>query len=272
MPKNILTSLNPPQREAVETVAGPVLIIAGAGSGKTKALTHRVAYLILEKAVNPRNILAVTFTNKAAQEMKARITGLLENSAKKDLPILGTFHSICARILRREIEPLGYKKDFTILDSDDQLSQIKKIMKELEMSTDQLKPTSILNAISKAKNELIGPAAFAAGISGYYEELVSKVYSIYQQKLKIQSALDFDDLIMLVVQLFALFPAVLEKYQNLFRYIMVDEYQDTNHAQYMLVSALAKKYRNLCVVGDDWQGIYSWRGANIQNILDFEKD
>jgi len=276
MPKNILASLNPPQREAVKTTTGPVLIIAGAGSGKTKALTHRVAYLILEKNVSPRNILAVTFTNKAASEMRERIIALLATDSRQptayEMPNLGTFHSICARILRREIEPLGYKKDFTILDSADQLSQIKKIMKELEMSTDQLKPTSVINAISKAKNELIGPTAFAAAISGYYEELVSKIYSVYQQKLQTQSALDFDDLIMLVVRLFEKFPAVLEKYQNLFRYIMVDEYQDTNHAQYMLVSVLAKKYRNLCVVGDDWQGIYSWRGANIQNILDFEKD
>lgn len=266
-----MKNLNPAQLEAVETTQGAVLIIAGAGSGKTKALTHRVAYLIREKKVSPRNILAVTFTNKAAQEMKERILGLLDEDKNK-LPNIGTFHSICVRILRYEIEKLGYKKSFNIFDTQDQESLMKKVMKEMEINPDQFKPKAMLGAISKAKNELIDAEGFAAQIGGYYEEIISKVYMVYQKRLKEQDALDFDDILMLIVKLFQKYPEVLEKYQNLFRYIMVDEYQDTNHAQYILVAMLAKKWGNLCVVGDDWQGIYSWRGANIQNILDFEKD
>lgn len=269
--EDILKNLNPAQKEAVETTEGAVLIIAGAGSGKTKALTHRVAYLIREKKVAPRNILTVTFTNKAAQEMRERILDLLDGN-KNQLPIAGTFHSICVRILRHEIEKIGYKKSFNIFDTQDQEVLMKKVMKELEINTDQFKPKAMLGAISKAKNELIDTQDFQNQIGGYYEEVVSKIYSAYQKRLKEQDALDFDDILMLIVKLFRKFPEVLEKYQNLFRYIMVDEYQDTNHAQYVLVAMLAKKYGNLCVVGDDWQGIYSWRGANIQNILDFEKD
>ncbi|HEX7586289.1 MAG TPA: UvrD-helicase domain-containing protein, partial [Patescibacteria group bacterium] len=270
--KNLLEKLNPAQRAAVETSDGPVLIIAGAGSGKTKALTHRVAYLIKEKRVNPRNILAVTFTNKAATEMKKRVMDLLESNQESALPTLGTFHSVCGRILRSEIDKLGYKKNFSILDSQDQLSLAKKVVKELGINADQFKPSSLLNSISHAKNELIDERAFAEQVGGYFEEVVSKVYTEYQKRLRAQSALDFDDMIMLTVKIFQNFPDTLEKYRNIFRYIMVDEYQDTNHAQYMLVKLLAEKYRNICVVGDDWQGIYSWRGANIQNILDFEKD
>ena len=269
--QNILENLNPAQKEAVETTEGAVLVIAGAGSGKTKALTHRVAYLIREKGVAPRNILAVTFTNKAAQEMKERILGLLDGE-KDRLPLIGTFHSICVRILRHEIEKMGYKKSFNIFDTQDQEVLMKKVMKELEINTDQFKPKAMLGAISKAKNELKSAESFAAEIGGYYEEIISKIYSAYQRRLKEQDALDFDDILMVLVVLFQKFPEVLEKYQNLFRYIMVDEYQDTNHAQYILVQMLARKWKNICVVGDDWQGIYSWRGANIQNILDFEKD
>jgi DNA helicase-2/ATP-dependent DNA helicase PcrA len=270
MPK-ILEKLNPSQKEAVETTQGPVLIIAGAGSGKTRALTHRVAYLILEKNIRPENILAVTFTNKAAEEMKARVLALLRET-HSFLPHIGTFHSICARILRKEIDKIGYLKNFSILDQSDQLALLKNICKELSLNPEQFRPQAAAEVISKAKNELIGAEDFARQTLGHYEETLARVYSFYQKKLQAQSALDFDDLIMLTVKIFQTFPLVLEKYQNLFQYIMIDEYQDTNHAQYLLAKILAQKHRQLCVVGDDWQGIYSWRGANIQNILDFEKD
>jgi len=275
MPENkLLEKLNPAQREAVEKTEGPVLIIAGAGSGKTRALAFRTAFLVLEKNIHPQNILAVTFTNKAAQEMKERIISLLKefSFASSNLPLIGTFHSICVRILRREIDKLGYKKSFSILDIQDQLALIKKVFKELSINPDQFNPKSALGTISKAKNELRSAGDFANNSGSYYEEVVSKIYSAYQKKCREQSALDFDDLIMLTVKIFKDFPDVLEKYQNIFRYIMVDEYQDTNRAQYELVNLLAKKYQNICVVGDDWQSIYAFRGANIQNILDFEKD
>ncbi len=276
--QEILLKLNIPQREAVTTTEGPVLVIAGAGSGKTRALTHRVAYLIQEKGVAPGAILAVTFTNKAAQEMKERIAELLKvkvsNSfyQNRALPVVGTFHSICVKILRRDIEKLGYKATFTILDDQDQLALVKKIMKELEINPDQFKPRALLGAISNAKNKMLSVENFQSGISGYWEEMVAKIYMRYQKRLKEQDAVDFDDILMLVVKLFETFPEVLAGYQNLFHYIMVDEYQDTNQAQYTIIKMLSQKYQNLCVVGDDWQGIYSWRGANIQNILDFEKD
>ncbi len=268
---DILEKLNPPQREAVMTTEGPVLIIAGAGSGKTRALTHRAAYLICEKKVNPGNILAATFTNKAAQEMKERISKLLGGGAS-GLPYIGTFHSIAAKILRREIEKIGYKSSFNIYDDQDQLALVKKAMKGLEVNPEQFKPLVILAAISKAKNELTDFQTFSEQASGYWEEVAAKIYSVYQKKLKEQNALDFDDILMLTVKIFKNFPEVLKKYQNVFRYIMVDEYQDTNRAQYILVKLLSQKHGNICVVGDDWQGIYSWRGADIQNILDFEKD
>lgn len=272
--KNLLEKLNPAQKEAVEITEGPVLIIAGAGSGKTRALTFRVAYLILEKNIHPQNILAVTFTNKASQEMKERIVKLLQESgiSINNLPLIGTFHSICVKILRREIDKLGYNKSFSILDTQDQFALMKRVLKELSINPEQFKPQSVIGAISKAKNDLIDEKEFARNMGSYYEEMVSKIYSNYQKKCREQSALDFDDLIMLTVKIFKDFPEVLEKYQNFFRYIMVDEYQDTNHAQYVLINLLAKKYKNICVVGDDWQGIYAFRGANIQNILDFEKD
>ena len=268
---NLLEKLNPSQKEAVETTSGPVLIIAGAGSGKTRALTHRVAYLILEKNISPENILAVTFTNKAAEEMKKRVAELLVGTTKS-LPHIGTFHAICSRILRREIDKIGYGKNFSILDQQDQLALLKNICKELMLDPEQFRPQSAAETISKAKNELLGAQDFARQAAGLYEETAAKIYSLYQKRLHSQLALDFDDLIMLTVKIFQTFPAVLEKYQNFFRYIMIDEYQDTNHAQYLLAKLLAQKHRQLCVVGDDWQGIYSWRGANIQNILDFEKD
>lgn len=277
--KELLEKLNKPQREAVETTEGAVLVIAGAGSGKTRALTHRVAYLICEKNVRPGSILAVTFTNKASQEMKERISDILKHgcgnqskTSPSSLPIVGTFHSICVRILRREIEKMGYKSGFNIFDDQDQSALMKKVMAELEIDPTKFRPQGILATISKAKNELIDPVRFNAEAAGYWEETVSKAYSKYQDRLKENNALDFDDILMLVVKIFRTFPEILEKYQRTFRYIMVDEYQDTNHAQYTLVKMLAEKYGNICVVGDDWQGIYSWRGANIRNILEFEKD
>lgn len=277
--EDILEKLNPAQREAVKITDGPVLIIAGAGSGKTLVLTHRVVYLIREKKIWPGNILAVTFTNKASKEMQERIAKLLDvkNVEGKylrsaNMPLIGTFHSVCVRILRSEIEKIGYKSSFNILDSQDQLNMVKKAMKELEINTDQFKPKSILGAISKAKNELLDVQSFSGEVSGYWEEMVAKIYAVYQKKLKEQEVLDFDDILMLTVSIFQKFPEVLRKYQNIFRYIMVDEYQDTNQAQYLLVKLLSQEHKNICVVGDDWQGIYSWRGANIQNILDFEKD
>jgi len=274
--ENILSELNKQQREAVAITDGPILIIAGAGSGKTRTLTHKVAYLIKEKKVFPQNILAVTFTNKAAGEMKERIVKLLSDKnhipLKYDLPLVGTFHSICARILRKEIDKLGYEKSFNIIDEHDQMSLMKKIFARLEISKEQFNPRGILEAIAKAKNDLVNAHQFSLGTGGYFEEVVSRLYSEYQSELKKNNSLDFDDLIMFTVKIFQKFPEVLEKYQNKFHYILVDEYQDTNHSQYLLVNLLAQKYRNLCVVGDDWQSIYGWRQADIKNILDFEKD
>ena len=280
--QNSLIGLNEQQRKAVETVNGPLLIIAGAGSGKTKTLTHRVAYLIKEQKVHPRNILAVTFTNKAAQEMSQRIVHILYPEADKnykynlygssELPTIGTFHAICSKILRSEIEVLGYAKTFHIVDDQDQQALIKRVMKELEIDVQQFNPRAISGNISKAKNELIDSEQFESQVGGYYEEVVAKVYRKYQTTLKENNGLDFDDILMLTVELFQKFPHILEKYQKQFRYILVDEYQDTNHAQYVLINLLANKHRNLCVVGDDWQSIYKFRGADIRNILNFEKD
>ncbi|MEI8096918.1 MAG: UvrD-helicase domain-containing protein, partial [Candidatus Moraniibacteriota bacterium] len=270
--------LNPEQLRAVLTTEGPVLILAGAGSGKTKTLTHRIAYLVDEKKVSPNAILAVTFTNKAAGEMRERIEKLLTQSEAAEfggfvLPqYIGTFHNICCRILRREIEVLGYEKRFNILDSQDQESTIKKAMKELEIDSDQMRPRAILDAISRAKNAFIDAEQFTLQAGSYFEETIAKVFSRYQNELKRTNALDFDDLIMLTVKLFQEHPTVLEKYQKIFEYIMVDEYQDTNYPQYLLVHLLAKKHNNIFVIGDDYQSIYGWRQADIKNILNFEKD
>lgn len=270
--------LNPEQKRAVETVDGPVLILAGAGSGKTKTLTHRIAYLLAGKHVPPESILAVTFTNKAAQEMRERVGHMLERASEAEgkrysIPqFVGTFHNISARILRRDIDRLGYGKDFNIIDADEQLALVKKSMKELEMNPDQVKPRSILEAISGAKNRELSAERFLGMAESYFEELVAKVYQRYQAGLIEANALDFDDLILLTVRLLAEHPDVLERYQEIFRYIMVDEYQDTNPLQYRLVKLLAAKYRNLFVIGDDYQSIYSWRQADIRNILSFETD
>ncbi len=270
--------LNPEQLRAVLETEGAVLILAGAGSGKTKTLTHRIAYLIDEKKVAPESILAVTFTNKAAQEMRGRIERLLSQSEAAEfgaqvLPRhIGTFHNICAKILRQEIEVLGYGRNFNIIDDQDQQSLVKKAMKELEMDPEQIRPRSLLEAISKAKNEQLDPEQFMLQAGSYYEELAAKVYVRYQKELENTNSLDFDDMIRLTVKLFAEHPQVLEKYQQLFRYVMVDEYQDTNALQYSLVHMLAKKHGNIFVIGDDYQSIYGWRQADIRNILNFEKD
>ncbi len=268
--------LNPEQARAMKTTEGPVLILAGAGSGKTKTLTHRIAYLMAENKVQPENILAVTFTNKAAGEMRERVEKLLRDlsgtNAPFRMPVLGTFHSVCSRILRADISELGYEKNFTILDADDQLSLVRKSMKELEIDPDQVKPRSILEQISRAKNNLLTAADFTTQAGSYYEELAAKIYATYEAELKKQNALDFDDLIALTVRLFQTSEKTLKKYQTLFRYIMVDEYQDTNRLQYTLVTLLAAKHRNIFVIGDDYQSIYGWRQADIRNILDFEKD
>lgn len=270
--------LNPEQRRAVLTTEGAVLILAGAGSGKTKTLTHRIAYLVDEKKVHPENILAVTFTNKAAQEMRERIAKLLGESEAAEygalvLPTyIGTFHNICAKILRREIEVLGYGRNFNIIDAQDQQSIVKKAMKELDMDPDQVKPRSLLEAISKAKNAQMDPEKYLLQTGSYYEELAAKVYERYQKELETTNSLDFDDLIRLAVKLFQEHAAVLAKYQQQFRYVMVDEYQDTNALQYTLVHLLSKKHGNIFVIGDDYQSIYGWRQADIRNILNFEKD
>ncbi|MBE5971087.1 MAG: DNA helicase PcrA [Lachnoclostridium sp.] len=269
---NRLHTLNPMQQEAVLHTEGPLLILAGAGSGKTRALTHRVAYLIEEKGVAPWNILAITFTNKAAGEMRERVNSLVEYGA--DSVWVSTFHSLCVRILRRFIENLGYDSSFSIYDTDDQKTLMKQIFKNLDINTKQYKERGVLGIISSAKNELIGPEEFAmnARINGTFrDQKIAELYREYQIQLKKNNALDFDDLLVKTVELFDNNPEILDYYQEKFRYIMVDEYQDTNTAQFKLVSQLAKKYGNVCVVGDDDQSIYSFRGANIRNILSFEE-
>ncbi|WP_203364320.1 DNA helicase PcrA [Bacillus sp. REN10] len=268
--EKLLTGLNPEQQEAVKTTEGPLLIMAGAGSGKTRVLTHRIAYLMVEKGVNPYNILAITFTNKAAREMKERI-GRLLGGAAEDIWI-STFHSMCVRILRRDIDRIGYNRNFTILDTTDQQSVIKAVLKEKNLDPKKFDPRGLLASISSAKNELIDPETFSKRQGGYMDQVVSEVYTEYQKRLKKNHALDFDDLIMVTIQLFQRVPEVLEFYQRKFQYIHVDEYQDTNRAQYMLVKLLASRFHNLCVVGDSDQSIYRWRGADIANILSFEKD
>lgn len=263
--------LNPQQQEAVECTEGPLLIIAGAGSGKTRVLTQRIAYLITEKQVNPWNILAITFTNKAAGEMRDRVDRLANVNGGSVW--VSTFHSTCVRILRRFIDRLGYDTNFTIYDTDDQKHIMKDIIKQQDLDTRIYKDRTLLSAISSAKNELISPEEYQLDAAGdWNKQVISKVYAAYQHVLKQNNALDFDDLLMKTVELFQSQPDVLDSYQERFKYLMVDEYQDTNTAQFALVNLLAKKYRNLCVVGDDDQSIYRFRGANIRNILDFEKN
>ena len=269
---NNYDTLNPMQREAVFTTEGPLLVLAGAGSGKTRALTHRVAYLIEEKGVKPWNILAITFTNKAAGEMRDRVNSLVEYGA--DSVWVSTFHSLCVRILRRFIENIGYTTDFSIYDSDDTKTLMKQIFKDLEVNTKVLKERGVLGVISSAKNEMISPEEFMLSAKAEGDsrlKRIAELYMEYQKRLKKNNALDFDDLLVKTVELFQTKQEVLEYYQDRFRYIMVDEYQDTNTVQFKLVSLLAEKYRNICVVGDDDQSIYRFRGANIRNILSFEE-
>ncbi|WP_078550241.1 DNA helicase PcrA [Litchfieldia alkalitelluris] len=266
----LLSGLNPQQQEAVKATDGPLLLMAGAGSGKTRVLTHRIAYLMAEKEVAPWNILAITFTNKAAREMKDRVAAIVGGAA--DEIWISTFHSMCVRILRRDIDRIGISRNFSILDTGDQLSVIKSILKEKNLDPKKNDPRSILGSISSAKNELMTPEEYAKQAGGYYEQTVSDVYTEYQRKLKKNQSLDFDDLIMTTIQLFQRVPEVLANYQRKFQYIHVDEYQDTNHAQYLLVKLLAARFKNICVVGDSDQSIYRWRGADIANILSFEKD
>ena len=266
----LLNGMNPRQKEAVLHTDGPLLLMAGAGSGKTRVLTHRIAYLIEEKEVNPWNILAITFTNKAAKEMKERVNAILV-SGGEDVWV-STFHSMCVRILRRDVDFIGYNRNFTIIDSSEQLTLMKRILKELNIDPKKYDPRSILGTISQAKNSLQTPQDFAKMQGSYYEEIVAKCYAAYQKELQYNQCMDFDDLIMNTIRLFEEHPDSLTYYQNKFHYIHVDEYQDTNHAQYTLVNLLAGRFRNLCVVGDADQSIYGWRGADMQNILDFEKD
>ncbi|WP_369675117.1 DNA helicase PcrA [Enterococcus faecium] len=266
----LLNGMNPRQKEAVLHTDGPLLLMAGAGSGKTRVLTHRIAYLIEEKEVNPWNILAITFTNKAAKEMKERVNAILA-SGGEDVWV-STFHSMCVRILRRDVDFIGYNRNFTIIDSSEQLTLMKRILKELNIDPKKYDPRSILGTISQAKNSLQTPQDFAKMQGSYYEEIAAKCYAAYQKELQYNQCMDFDDLIMNTIRLFEEHPDSLTYYQNKFHYIHVDEYQDTNHAQYTLVNLLAGRFRNLCVVGDADQSIYGWRGADMQNILDFEKD
>lgn len=266
-----LEELNPRQREAVECTEGPLLILAGAGSGKTKVLTTRIAYLVYEKRVAPWNILAITFTNKAAQEMRERIIGLIGQDGEKVWA--STFHSTCVRILRNEINYIGYDTNFVIYDDSDQQTLLKMILKEKNLDEKKFPPRGAAARISNYKNELKTPATAIRETQGDFpEDQYAEIYRIYQERLQKNNALDFDDLIMLTVQLFREHEDVLQRYQERFRYILVDEYQDTNTSQYVLVNLLAGKYQNLCVVGDDDQSIYQWRGADIRNILNFEQD
>ncbi|MGH2483086.1 MAG: ATP-dependent helicase, partial [Candidatus Limnocylindria bacterium] len=266
----ILAALNPPQREAVEHVEGPLLILAGAGSGKTRVLAHRVAHLVAS-GVPPYQIVAVTFTNKAAGEMRDRIAGLIGPQATREATI-GTFHAICARILRREGERIGLTRSFTIYDRADQLVVIKEALRRLDLDDKRFAPAALLVFIGQRKDELSDPATAARQASGFWEETAARVYESYQRQLAESDAADFDDLLLRVVLLFEQHPDVLARYQRRWSYLLVDEYQDTNRAQYRLCRLLAAVHHNLAVVGDDDQSIYSWRGADLRNILDFERD
>ncbi|MFC1901521.1 ATP-dependent helicase [Chloroflexota bacterium] len=267
---DILAELNPAQREAVEAIGGPVLILAGPGSGKTRVITHRIAYLIRVCGVNPHRIMAVTFTNKAAREMEARLQKLVSGSVK-DLTV-GTFHAICARILRRDGQAIGVDSRFVIYDDSDQISLLKRSLQEVGLDPKQYAPRALQSAISTAKSRLLTPADYLQHGRSYFEEVVQRVYERYQQLLTESNALDFDDLLMKTVQLFRQSPELLERYQERYLHLQVDEFQDTNLVQYELVKQLAGKYRNICVVGDPDQSIYSWRSADLRNILNFEKD
>src|SRR5213083_1553651 len=269
-PEQYLADLNPPQREAVLATEGPLLVIAGAGSGKTRVLTYRVAHLINAVGAKPNEILAITFTNKAAGKMRERLEHLLGRDAR-GLWVL-TFHAACGRILRREAQRLGYRSNFTIYDQADQVRLTKACLEELERDPKRFVPRGIHAQISAAKNQLVTPQEYASRVASFYDQTVAEVYDLYQSRLFGSNAVDFDDLLMLTVQVLERFPEARERWQKAFRYILVDEYQDTNHAQYRLLQLLAEKHRNVCAVGDQDQSIYAFRGADIRNILEFEHD
>ncbi|MCL2674961.1 MAG: UvrD-helicase domain-containing protein, partial [Defluviitaleaceae bacterium] len=264
-------TLNPAQQEAANYINGPLLILAGAGSGKTKVLTHRIANMIKDHGIAPWNILAITFTNKAASEMRTRVNAICNEG---EGVWVSTFHSLCVRILRREIHNIGYESSFTILDADDSLRLIKKCLEELNLGDKMYPPKGMVAAIGRFKDQLITPetAVKSTSSTDFRGANIAELYKLYTRKLRQNNSLDFDDLIMKTVEIFETHPEILEKWQNRFRYIMVDEYQDTNAAQYELVKLLSGKHKNICVVGDDDQSIYGWRGADIRNILGFEKD
>lgn len=270
---DILQDLNPAQADAVKTTTGPVLILAGAGSGKTKTLTHRIAYLMTQERVWPNEILAVTFTNKAAKEMRERLAHLVgQETTRSFMPWMGTFHGICVRLLRLEGDKIGIQSNYVIYDEDDRQGLIKQAMKQLSIADKQIKPRAVSSAISNAKNELVGPEEFANTSHYPFQQAVAKIYALYE-KMRIEAgALDFDDLLIETVRLFRDQPEVRAKWRAQFKHILIDEYQDTNAAQYAIVKSLVGDDRNICVVGDDWQSIYSWRGADFTNILNFERD
>src|ERR1700694_5157298 len=269
--ERLLAGLNPHQREAVAHTDGPLLILAGPGSGKTRVIVHRVAYLLEGKDVHPSNVLAVTFTNKAARELRARLDTLVGGQVARSLAV-GTFHANCARWLRRDIKHLGRDPGFAIYDDNDQVDIVKQILKELEIDEKRTSPRSVLSAISHAKSELVNAEAYARDAQGEWQGTIGRVYKRYNDLLERNHALDFDDLLVVTVQLFREVPEVLGFYQRRFQYVMVDEFQDTNIAQYEIVKLITKESRNLCVVGDEDQSIYSWRSADIRNILNFEND
>src|SRR5450432_3387472 len=265
-----LADLNDAQREAVLTTEGPLLVIAGAGSGKTRVLTHRVAHLLAAQGAKPNEILAITFTNKAANEMKERVMRDLGPIARAIW--IMTFHSACGRMLRSEAERLGYRSNFTIYDQADQVRVVKACLEELERDPKRFVPRGIHSQISNAKNQLVGPDEYASRVASFYDQTVADVYNLYQRRLFASNAVDFDDMLMLTVDVLQRFPEARAKWAKAFRYVLVDEYQDTNHAQYVLLQLLAEEHQNLMVVGDQDQSVYSFRGADIRNILDFEKD
>src|SRR5687768_2002083 len=267
----IVRALNPEQARAVTTTEGPLLILAGAGSGKTRVLAHRIAYLVGVKGVPPWRILAVTFTNKAASELRDRIISLVGEGGREVQA--GTFHALCARVLRQEGTAIGVDRRFVIYDTDDQQALMKQVLREEDLPlTGEFRPSAVLGAISRAKNEMLDPTFLSENAANHRERTIARLATRYQERLRIARALDFDDLLLEAVRLFDEAPEVLAKYQERWRYLHVDEYQDTNRAQYLWIRALAAKHRNLAVVGDDDQSIYRWRGADIRNILDFERD
>ncbi|MBD0348509.1 MAG: UvrD-helicase domain-containing protein, partial [Thermoleophilia bacterium] len=269
-PDEYLAELNEAQRDAVLATEGPLLVIAGAGSGKTRVLTYRVAHLVRACGVQPNEILAITFTNKAAAEMRSRLDDLLEQQARA-IWIL-TFHAACGRILRREAPRLGYRTNFTIYDQADQVRLVKACLEELERDPKRFSPRGVHAQISNAKNELVSPVEYRSRVASFFDQTVADVYELYQQRLFASNAVDFDDLLMLTVDVLERFPEAAARWQKAFRYVLVDEYQDTNHAQYRLLQLLAAKHRNLCAVGDPDQSVYAFRGADIRNILEFERD